>query len=165
MQEKLSYTRLLSSMRIIFTLRWKKAKFCSRYLPLLPPAHCPLRPLHPSVHSSCLLHGLGGRKVRQWSPNLFGTRDKLCGRQTVGRGGRWFKHYIYCAPYFYYYYFYLSSTSYHQALDPGGWGYMGISGSPDTRGTRSILPTADPVLISNSYCAPQDWEPPWSAKP
>ena len=165
MQEKLSYTRLLSSMRIIFTLRWKKAKFCSRYLPLLPPAHCPLRPLHPSVHSSCLLHGLGGRKVRQWSPNLFGTRDKLCGRQTVGRGGRWFKHYIYCAPYFYYYYFYLSSTSDHQALDPGGWGYMGISGSPDTRGTRSILPTADPVLISNSYCAPQDWEPPWSAKP
>ena len=29
-------------------------------------------------------------------------------------------HYIYCALYFYYYY--ISSTSDHQALDPGGWG-------------------------------------------
>ena len=149
-------------MRIIFTLRWKKAKSCFRYLPLLPPSHCPSRPLHPSVHSSCPFHGLGGRKVRQWSPNLFGTRDQLCGRQNVGRGGRWFKHYIYCAPYFYYYYIYLSSTSDHQPLDPGGWGCKGISGSPDIRGTKSIPPTADPVLTSNSYCAPQDWEPPWS---
>ena len=29
-------------------------------------------------------------------------------------------HYIYCALYFYYYY--INSTSYHKALDPGGWG-------------------------------------------
>ena len=29
-------------------------------------------------------------------------------------------HYVYCALYFYYYY--ISSTSDHQALDPGGWG-------------------------------------------
>ena len=29
-------------------------------------------------------------------------------------------HYIYCALYLYYYY--VSSTSDHQALDPGGWG-------------------------------------------
>ena len=29
-------------------------------------------------------------------------------------------HYIYCVLYFYYYY--ISSTSNHQALDPGGWG-------------------------------------------
>ena len=31
-------------------------------------------------------------------------------------------HYIYCVLYFYYYF--LSSTSDHQALDPGGWGSM-----------------------------------------
>ena len=31
-------------------------------------------------------------------------------------------HYIYCACYFYYYY--ISSTSDHQAFDPGGWGSM-----------------------------------------
>ena len=30
-------------------------------------------------------------------------------------------HYIYCALYFHYYY-YISSTSDHQAFDPGGWG-------------------------------------------
>ena len=30
------------------------------------------------------------------------------------------EHYMYCALYFYYYY--VSSTSDHQALDPGGWG-------------------------------------------
>ena len=33
-------------------------------------------------------------------------------------------HYIYCA--FYFYYYYISSTSDHQALDPGGWGSMVI---------------------------------------
>ena len=31
-------------------------------------------------------------------------------------------HQIYCALYFYYYY--ISSTSDHQALDPGGWGTL-----------------------------------------
>lgn len=31
-------------------------------------------------------------------------------------------HYIYCAPYFCYYY--ISSTLYHQAFDPGGWGHL-----------------------------------------
>ena len=30
------------------------------------------------------------------------------------------ENYIYCVLYFYYYY--ISSTSDHQALDPGGWG-------------------------------------------
>ena len=30
------------------------------------------------------------------------------------------EHYIYCTIYFYY--FYISSTLYHQALDPEGWG-------------------------------------------
>ena len=34
-------------------------------------------------------------------------------------------HYIYCALYFYYYY--ISSTSDHQALDPGGWGTPSLS--------------------------------------
>ena len=33
-------------------------------------------------------------------------------------------HYIYCA--FYFYYYYISSTSDHQALDPGCWGSTGI---------------------------------------
>ena len=39
----------------------------------------------------------------------------------VGDGFRMIQvHYLYCALYFYYYY--ISSTSDHQALDPGGWG-------------------------------------------
>ena len=41
-----------------------------------------------------------------------------------GAGGVGFRmiqvHYMYCALYFYYYQ--ISSTSDHQALDPGGWG-------------------------------------------
>ena len=37
------------------------------------------------------------------------------------------EHYMYCALYFYYYY--ISSTSDHQALDPGVWGPMGL-GNP-----------------------------------
>ena len=36
------------------------------------------------------------------------------------KGGMIQRHYIYCALHIYYYY--ISSTSDHQALDPGGWG-------------------------------------------
>ena len=59
-------------------------------------------------------------------PNLFGTRDKFRGRQFfhgqgVENGFAMIQaHYIHCVLYFYYYY--ISSTSDHQALDPGGWG-------------------------------------------
>ena len=59
-------------------------------------------------------------------PNLFGTRDQFHGRQVFpGTWGGYMiiqMHYIYCVLYFYYYF--LSSTSDHQALDPGGWGHM-----------------------------------------
>ena len=57
-------------------------------------------------------------------PNLFGTRDPFLRRQFFhgpGLGdGFWmiWEHYIYCVLYYYY----ISSTSDHQALDPGGWG-------------------------------------------
>ena len=44
-------------------------------------------------------------------PNLFGTRDRFCGRKFfhgLGWGGDGFRmiqaHYIYCSLYFYYYY-------------------------------------------------------------
>jgi len=44
-------------------------------------------------------------------------------KRPEGKGGGGFKtiqtHYTYCALYLYYYY--ISSTSDHQALDPGGW--------------------------------------------
>ena len=60
-------------------------------------------------------------------PKCFGTKDWFCGRQFFhGQGTRgcgWFwiiqVHYIYYALYVYYYY--ISSTSDHEALDPGGW--------------------------------------------
>jgi len=58
-------------------------------------------------------------------PKLFGTKDEFPGRQFFhgtgrGNGFRMIQaHYVYCALYFYYYY--ISSTSDHQALDPG-WG-------------------------------------------
>ena len=59
-------------------------------------------------------------------PNFFGTRDWFCRRhffhgQCRQNGlGMIQAHYIYWALYFYCYY--ISSTSDHQALDPGGWG-------------------------------------------
>ena len=39
-------------------------------------------------------------------------------------------HYICCALYFHYYY-YISSTSDHQAFDPGGWGYPAYGNQSD----------------------------------
>ena len=70
---------------------------------------------------------VGGKLLRTAVPNLFGTRDWFHGRQFFhGRGGKGGGFgmiqvpYIYCALYFCYYY--ISSTSDHQALDPGGWG-------------------------------------------
>ena len=63
-------------------------------------------------------------------PNLFGTRDQFRGRQFFhglgwvdGRDGLGIIQALYCGLYFYYYY--RSSTSDHQALDPGGWGAPG----------------------------------------
>ena len=58
-------------------------------------------------------------------PNLFGTREWFSGRLFFHRLGRRFGfgmiqvHHTYCALNFYYN---ISSTSDHQALDPGGWG-------------------------------------------
>ena len=58
-------------------------------------------------------------------PSLLGTRDRLVEDkfstdQRKGNGlGMIQVCYIYCALYFCYYY--ISSTSDHQALDPGGW--------------------------------------------
>ena len=65
--------------------------------------------------------------------NLFGTRDRFCGRQFFNRRGegdcfRMFQvYYIYCVLYFYYY---ISPTSDHQALDPRGWGPLVYTVSP-----------------------------------
>ena len=58
-------------------------------------------------------------------PNLVGTRDRFRGRQSFlkpeGDGfGMSQGHFISCALHFCYYY--ISSTSDHQASDPGGWG-------------------------------------------
>ena len=59
-------------------------------------------------------------------PNLFGTRERFCERRFfrgLGRGagsGMIQAHHTHCALYFYYYC--TSSTSDHQASDPGGWG-------------------------------------------
>ena len=55
-------------------------------------------------------------------PNHVGTRHWFHGRQFshgLGMMGMVQAHYIYCALHFYYYY--TSSTSDHQALDPGIW--------------------------------------------
>ena len=66
------------------------------------------------------------RSSRAAVPKLFGTRHQFCQRQCfhgLGWGdgfGMIQVLYIYCALHFYYYY--ISSTSDHQALDPGGWG-------------------------------------------
>ena len=65
------------------------------------------------------------RDARAGVPNLFGTRDRFCGRQFfhglgVGDGFRMIQVcYDCCALYFYYY---IRSTSDDQALGPGGWG-------------------------------------------
>ena len=69
---------------------------------------------------------LGAQSLSHWN-----TREVLQGQvlwKTIfsmewgtGDGCRMLQvHYIYCALYFYYYY--ISSTSDHQALDPGAWG-------------------------------------------
>ena len=58
-------------------------------------------------------------------PNIFYTRDQFHRRKFFHRlrirdsFGMIQEHCIYCTLYFYYYY--ISSTSDHQALDPGGW--------------------------------------------
>ena len=63
-------------------------------------------------------------------PNLFGTRDWFCGRQFFHGLGRRFgfrmieAHHTYCTLNFYYY---ISSSSDHQALDPGDWGPLTYS--------------------------------------
>ena len=69
-------------------------------------------------------------------PNLPGTKDQFPGRQLLhgmgrGNGFRMIQaHYVYCALYFYYYC--ISSTSDHQALDPGeGWGCLPGRGEVD----------------------------------
>ena len=60
------------------------------------------------------------------TPKLFDTRDQFFGRQIFHRWedglGMIQGHCIYCALYFYQYY--ISSTSDHQALDPGCWGLL-----------------------------------------
>ena len=62
------------------------------------------------------------------SSQPFGTTDWCHGRKFFhrleGGGGLGLiqMHYINCALYFYY--CYVSSTSYHQALDPRGWGLL-----------------------------------------
>ena len=74
----------------------------------------------------------GKAKISQMSSmpavsNLFGTRDRFCGRQMFhrprGDGLGWFKHitFIVLAISVYYY---SSSISDLQALDPGGWGLL-----------------------------------------
>ena len=60
-------------------------------------------------------------------------------------------HYIYCALYFYYYY--ISSTWGHQALDPGGWGPLGLIPSL-CFAMRSPRPQSK---FSVNICKPSDW--------
>ena len=80
--------------------------------------------------TSCLLHTqlrawIPGGCLGQGSPTFLapGTgfvEDNFHGTGRVRHGFRMVQvHYIYCALYFYYYN--ISSTSDHQALDPGGW--------------------------------------------
>ena len=47
-------------------------------------------------------------------------------------------HYIYCALYFHFYY--ISSTSDHQALDPGGWGPLTLKHIAELGTVLSTLP-------------------------
>ena len=68
--------------------------------------------------------GFGRQSCGTAVPNSFGTRDPFHGRQFfLGWGGGWFQddsrtlHFRVL-----YFYYYISSTSDHQALDPGGWG-------------------------------------------
>ena len=65
----------------------------------------------------------GGICSRAAAPNLSGTglmQDNFSTNQGFGSGlGMIHMHYIHCALYFYYYC--ISSTSGHQALDPGCW--------------------------------------------
>ena len=80
------------------------------------------------IHLDCL-NSLALCQLEQRSPNLLTPstgfmEDSFSWTREVSR---WFGmiqvHYIYCALYFYYYY--ISSTSDHQAPDPGGWGPLG----------------------------------------
>ena len=57
-------------------------------------------------------------RVKQWSPN-FAPGTGFMEDNFPMDGGGWFQN---DALYFYYYR--ISSTSDHQALDPGGWGPM-----------------------------------------
>ena len=96
----------------------------------------PDRPRHPVINNS-LPPGQSGCTLSAWHsqghcrlsraavPNPSGTRDQFRGRQffmgAVGNGfGMIQVHYIYCVLHFCCYH--ISSTSDHQALDPGGWG-------------------------------------------
>ena len=83
-------------------------------------------------------NGCKARKVCSYKmvSNVFGTRDQFYGRQFFSWTTRWGNvigmiqgHYIYCA--FYFYYYYISSTSDHQALDPGGWGSLFLQASAE----------------------------------
>ena len=80
--------------------------------------------------------------------NLSGTRDQFQGRQFFHRPevGDHFRmiqaHCIYCTLYFYYYY--ISSTSDHQALDPGGWGPWSLS-----RASQVVLEIEEPNCKSS----------------
>ena len=87
-------------------------------LTLLPPLLLLKRGTHVGVG------GVGHRHGLAVVPNLLGTRDHFCGTvfpRTEGWGSFWMiqTYYIYCGLYFCYYY--ISSTSDHQALDPGDW--------------------------------------------
>ena len=108
--------------------------------------------LESSVHNNCTPRSLAG----QWSPTFraSGTSFVVENFSTdLGGGGLgmiW-AHYIYCALYFYYYY--ISSTWGHQALDPGGWGPLGLIPSL-CFAMRSPRPQSK---FSVNICKPSDW--------
>ena len=81
--------------------------------------------LESSVPNNCTPRFLVG----QWSPTFRASGTSFVVENFsmdlgVGDFGMIWAHCIYCA--FYFYYYYINSTWGHQALDPGGWGPLGL---------------------------------------
>ena len=76
------------------------------------------------THGSVSLGQIPGLRAKILTFLAPGTGRQFFHGLGLGDGlvSGWF-HYIYCALHFYYYY--ISSTSDHQALDPGGWRPVG----------------------------------------
>ena len=96
-------------------------------------------PLYQGALSRSLLYSSSPQPF--WHQGMVSWKTVLLG--TGKRGGfRMIQvHYTYCALYFYYYY--ISSTSNHQALDPGGWGPCSTVFSSDSPGYFIFLESCE----------------------